>query len=113
MCCCYQLSFIVNVLLLERSRNRNRNSCREVWSRIERWLSRSCAARSTLGELEAALERQLKQREKARADRENDPDATQLLQYLKEAIADTQQQIMQIEVRMTLFRQSESSEMHV
>ncbi|XP_026320009.1 kinesin-like protein KIF21B isoform X2 [Hyposmocoma kahamanoa] len=78
-------------------RSRNRNSCREVWSRLERWLSRSCAARCTLGELEAALERQLRQREKARTDQDNDADAAQLMQYLKEAIADTQQQIMQIE----------------
>lgn len=100
--CRKNITCIVGAWLTDRSRNRNRNSYREVWSRLECWLSRSCAARCTLGELEAALERQLKQREKARVDRENDPDATQLLQYLKEAIADTQQQIMQIEVRGTL-----------
>ncbi|XP_049882022.1 kinesin-like protein KIF21A isoform X2 [Pectinophora gossypiella] len=84
--------------LHDRSRARTRNY-RETWSKLECWLSRTCAARSTLGELEAALERQLRQREQARGprDRPPDPDCGPLLLYLKEAIADTQQQIMQIE----------------
>ncbi|KAJ0182300.1 hypothetical protein K1T71_001669 [Dendrolimus kikuchii] len=83
--------------LHDRSRNRTRTAIRDVWSRLECWLSRTCAARSTLGELEAALERQLRQRDKARKMPDNDPDASQLLDYLRDAIADTQTQIMQIE----------------
>lgn len=81
---------------------RNRAACREAWSRVECWVSRACAARTTLGELESALERQLKQRETARKQAETDPEATQMLEYLRDAIADTQTQIMQIEVRLVL-----------
>ncbi|XP_063395660.1 kinesin-like protein KIF21A [Cydia fagiglandana] len=72
--------------------SRSRTSYRESWARLEAWLSRACAARSTLGDLESALERHLKQRE--RANQEGDGP---LLEYLKGAIADTHHQIMQIE----------------
>ncbi|CAH0592830.1 unnamed protein product [Chrysodeixis includens] len=82
--------------LHDRSRSRKSTSYREAWSRLECWVSRACAARCTLGELEAALERLLQQREKAR-NSEQDPDAKHLLRYLRDAIADTQAQIMQIE----------------
>ncbi|XP_047531443.1 kinesin-like protein KIF21A [Vanessa atalanta] len=82
--------------LHDRSRGRSRISGRELWSRLECWLSRACAARCTLGELEAALEHQLRQRDRASA-AANDPDARALLAYLRDAIADTQSQIMQIE----------------
>ncbi|CAH2102149.1 unnamed protein product [Euphydryas editha] len=83
--------------LHERSRGRSRVSGRELWSRLECWLSRACAARCTLGELEAALEHQLRQRDRAAAAAPHDPDARALLAYLRDAIADTQSQIMQIE----------------
>nr|XP_049692425.1 kinesin-like protein KIF21A isoform X2 [Helicoverpa armigera] len=82
--------------LHDRSRARKSTSYREAWSRLECWVSRACAARCTLGELEAALERLLQQREKAR-NNDQDPDAKHLLGYLRESIADTQAQIMQIE----------------
>lgn len=83
--------------LHDRSRVRTRTSIRESWSKLECWVSRVCAARSTLGELEGALERQLRQRDRAKRMPDNDPDAAQLLEYLRDAIADTQTQIMQIE----------------
>lgn len=90
----YFYSFIVHT---DRTRNRKSTSYREAWSRLECWVSRACAARSTLGELEAALERLLQQRERAR-NTDQDPDAKHLLRYLRDSIADTQAQIMQIEV---------------
>lgn len=83
----------------DRSRGRARVSGRELWSRLQCWLSRACAARCTLGELEAALEHQLRQRDRAAAAGQHDADARALLAYLRDAIADTQSQIMQIEVR--------------
>lgn len=66
-------------------------------------MSRACAARCTLGELEAALERLLQQRERARV-ADLDPDAKHLLRYLRDSIADTQAQIMQIEVPLSPLR---------
>ncbi|KPI95115.1 Kinesin-like protein KIF21A [Papilio xuthus] len=82
--------------LHDGSRGRSRISSREAWARIECWVSRASAARATLAELEATLEAQLRQRDRAAADPAG-PDATALLAYLREAIADTQHQIMQIE----------------
>ncbi|KAM3967672.1 kinesin-like protein 31E [Aphomia sociella] len=82
---------------------RGRTRARAVWSRLERWVSRVCAARATLGELEAALERLLRQRDRARVDPPADADP--LRGYLRAAIADTQAQIMQIE------EESEESEL--
>ncbi|KAJ8736067.1 hypothetical protein PYW08_006723 [Mythimna loreyi] len=82
--------------LHDRNRSRKSTSYREAWSRLECWVSRACAARCTLGELEAALERLLQQREKAR-NQDQEPDAKHLMHYLRESIADTQAQIMQIE----------------
>lgn len=77
-------------------------SCREAWARIECWVSRASAARATLAELEATLEAQLRQRDRAAAEPAPGapaaPATTALLAYLREAIADTQHQIMQIEV---------------
>ncbi|XP_038220931.1 kinesin-like protein KIF21A isoform X1 [Zerene cesonia] len=87
--------------LHERSRGRARTSGRELWSRLECWLSRACAARTTLAELEVVLEHQLRQRDCAAASTASAdpdaPDARALLAYLRAAIADTQSQIMQIE----------------
>ncbi|XP_045770281.1 kinesin-like protein KIF21A isoform X1 [Maniola jurtina] len=76
-------------------RGRSRTSRLELWSHLNCWLSRACAARCTLGELEATLEHQLRQRDRATGS--NDPDSKVLLSYLRDAIADTQSQIMQIE----------------
>ncbi|CAG4954104.1 unnamed protein product [Colias eurytheme] len=81
--------------LHDRNRIRARTSGRELWSRLECWLSRACAARTTLAELEVALEHQLRQRDCAA--NSADPDSQTLLAYLRDAIADTQSQIMQIE----------------
>lgn len=92
----------VCVVSAERSRGRARVSGRELWSRLQCWLSRACAARCTLGELEAALEHQLRQRDRAAAAGQHDQDARALLAYLRDAIADTQSQIMQIEVRYVI-----------
>ncbi|CAH0727583.1 unnamed protein product, partial [Brenthis ino] len=79
-------------------RPRKRISGRELWSKLECWLSRACAARVTLGELEAALEHQLRQRDRAAAPgAPADADSAALRAYLRDAIADTQSQIMQIE----------------
>ncbi|CAH0405180.1 unnamed protein product [Chilo suppressalis] len=83
--------------LHERSRRNRMTLCREAWSKLECWVSRSCAARSTLAELEQQLEQQLRQRDRAIRDPTPDPDAEHLLRYLRAAIADTQTQIMQIE----------------
>ncbi|KAG7310399.1 hypothetical protein JYU34_003174 [Plutella xylostella] len=88
--------------LHDRPRNhRPRDAYREVWTRIERWLSRATAAKSMLGELEASLERNLMERERVRKDLANsfnpDPDLKDHLKYLHQSIADTQQQIMQLE----------------
>ncbi|XP_039757406.1 kinesin-like protein KIF21A isoform X2 [Pararge aegeria] len=80
---------------LHDRRGRSRISGRELWSRLECWLSRACAARCTLGELEATLEHQLRQRDRATGS--NDPESKAMLSYLRDAIADTQSQIMQIE----------------
>ncbi|XP_032528899.2 kinesin-like protein KIF21A isoform X2 [Danaus plexippus] len=77
---------------------------RELWCRLECWVSRACAARGTLAELEAALEHQLRERDRAAAAPPH-PDNTHLLAYLREAIAETQSQIMQIE------EESEESEL--
>ncbi|XP_068626168.1 kinesin-like protein KIF21B [Battus philenor] len=82
--------------LYDGTRGRSRVSSREAWSRIECWVSRACAARGTLAELEATLEHQLRQRDRAAA-APTEPDSAALLAYLREAIADTQHQIMQIE----------------
>ncbi|XP_022822267.1 kinesin-like protein KIF21B isoform X2 [Spodoptera litura] len=81
--------------LHERAQARKSKGCREAWARLECWVSRAVAARVTLGELEAAMERLLAQRERARD--ASDPDTLHLLRYLRDAIADTQAQIMQIE----------------
>ncbi|KAL0901200.1 hypothetical protein ABMA27_006503 [Loxostege sticticalis] len=85
--------------LHERNRKNKMAHCREAWSKLDCWVSRACAARTTLADLEHALEQQLRQRDKAtRAARDSrDPDTEQLLHYLRTAIADTQTQIMQIE----------------
>ncbi|CAH0766143.1 unnamed protein product [Diatraea saccharalis] len=83
--------------LHERSRKSRMAACREAWAKLECWVSRSCAARSTLAELEQQLEQQLRQRDRAIRDPAPDPDADHLLRYLRAAIADTQTQIMQIE----------------
>ncbi|XP_052738469.1 kinesin-like protein KIF21A [Bicyclus anynana] len=80
---------------LHDRRGRSRISGRELWSRLECWLSRACAARCTLGELEATLEHQLRQRDRATGS--SDPESKAMLSYLRDAIADTQSQIMQIE----------------
>ncbi|CAH2050827.1 unnamed protein product, partial [Iphiclides podalirius] len=80
----------------EGGRGRSRVSAREAWSRLECWMSRACAARGTLAELEATLERQLRERDRAAA-QPAQPDGAALLAYLREAIADTQHQIMQLE----------------
>lgn len=77
-------------------RGRKRGAYREAWSRLDCWVSRACAARCTLAELEAALERLLRQRERA-SQPNAEPDSQHLLAYLRDAIADTQAQIMQIE----------------
>lgn len=86
----------------ERARARRVSAYREAWSRLQCWVSRAVAARSTQAELEAALEHLLRQRERARLP-DAEPDAHHLLAYLRDAIADTQAQIMQIEVTTTLF----------
>ncbi|XP_050554596.1 kinesin-like protein KIF21A isoform X2 [Spodoptera frugiperda] len=83
--------------LHERGQARRSKSCREAWSRLECWVSRAVAARVTLGELEAAMERLLQQRDRARGGDTSDPDTAHLLRYLRDAIADTQAQIIQIE----------------
>ncbi|XP_045488481.1 kinesin-like protein KIF21A isoform X2 [Pieris rapae] len=83
--------------LHDRSRGKARMTGRELWSRLECWLSRACAARTTLAELEVTLEHQLKQRDAVGASQVNDPDSKALLAYLRGAIAETQSQIMQIE----------------
>ncbi|XP_041975160.1 kinesin-like protein KIF21B isoform X2 [Aricia agestis] len=75
---------------------RGARRARAVWSRLASWVSRAAAARSTLAELEAALERQLAQREAA-ARAPPTPDNDALRAYLRDAIADTQAQIIQIE----------------
>ncbi|XP_013183944.2 kinesin-like protein KIF21A isoform X1 [Amyelois transitella] len=80
-----------------RLHGRRGRNFREAWNKLQCWVSRTCAARCTLGELEAALERQLRQRDRAAKDAGSDPDARVLLDYLRGAIADTQAQIMQIE----------------
>ncbi|KAG6447021.1 hypothetical protein O3G_MSEX004731 [Manduca sexta] len=83
--------------ILHGGRSRGHKSARasrEAWSRLQCWVSRACAARATLGELEAALERHLRRREAAR---HHEPDTAPLLAYLRDAIAETQAQIMQIE----------------
>ncbi|CAK1540289.1 unnamed protein product [Leptosia nina] len=83
--------------LQDRNRAKSRTSGREIWSRLECWLSRACAARTTLAELEVTLEHQLKQRDSVAASQANDPDSRALLTYLRSAIAETQSQIIQIE----------------
>ncbi|XP_072939722.1 kinesin-like protein KIF21B [Epargyreus clarus] len=84
--------------LHDRSRGRKRHaSGREVWARLECWVSRAAAARCTLAELETALEHQLRERDRAAAVAHHDPDARALLAYLRDAIAETQSQIIQIE----------------
>ncbi|CAG4977423.1 unnamed protein product [Parnassius apollo] len=79
-----------------RTRTRSRVSAREAWARLECWLLRASAARGALAELEATLEHQLRRRDRAQA-RPHHPDTPALLSHLREAIADTQHQIMQIE----------------
>ncbi|CAB3256294.1 unnamed protein product [Arctia plantaginis] len=80
----------------ERARARKLGAYREAWARLQCWVSRAVAARSTAAELEAALEHLLRQRERARLP-DAEPDAHHLRAYLRDAIADTQAQIMQIE----------------
>ncbi|KAH9628392.1 hypothetical protein HF086_015922, partial [Spodoptera exigua] len=100
--------------LHDRAQARKSKNYREAWSRLECWVSRAVAARVTLGELEAGMERLLAQRERARD--LSDPDTMHLLRYLRDAIADTQAQIMQIEEEndenqlATLLEQVESAE---
>ncbi|XP_021206270.2 kinesin-like protein KIF21B isoform X1 [Bombyx mori] len=77
-------------------RGRSRKLVRESWARLERWVARTSAARLTLWELEGALDRLLRQRAAAQR-AAHDGDAASLHAYLRDAIADTQAQIMQIE----------------
>ncbi|GBP38725.1 Kinesin-like protein KIF21B [Eumeta japonica] len=75
---------------------------RDSWARLARWASRATLARALCGELEAGLERALAERERVRAEVASgvhpDPEAARdHLRYLQQTIADTQQQIMQLE----------------
>ncbi|XP_050669615.1 kinesin-like protein KIF21A isoform X2 [Leptidea sinapis] len=83
--------------LHERNRVKARVSGRELWARVECWLSRACAARTTLAELELTLEHQLKERDAVTSAGSTDHDSRAMLEYLRGAIAETQSQIMQIE----------------
>lgn len=75
-----------------------------AWQRVQRWLQRTLAARSLLGELEATLERALLERERVRRhlatepDRDTADDLREHLLYLQQTVSDAQHQIVQIEV---------------